>query len=414
MLNQNIYQVFIRNHTQEGTINALITDLDRIVSMGFDVLYLMPFHPISILNRKGTYGSPYAIADYMEISEDLGTKEDMKKLLGKCHELGLSVIMDIVFNHAGADHVWAQTHPDYFILDEHGQPTRKVADWSDIIDYDFTNRDLWQELKSVLLYWAEFEFDGFRCDVASLVPYTFWLESISYLKGKDLDVRWFSESVDLGFREALIKNNEVVMSDLDILRLFDGSYDYDVWHVQKEAMKDKSYLPLYSELLNYRYAQQLKGKTKWHFVENHDQVRARVNGLSDEDYKLWLAIVLLYPGMGFVYAGGESKDQPDASFFEKKMINRDFDSELVDWITFLNQLKKQWVSEGEVWAKTKVTDGLFELIITTKVSDYHIVLNFSDSPRLIDVNGSVLTQQEAIHGKINLDKSCLILKKERE
>lgn len=414
MLNQNIYQVFIRNHTQEGTINALITDLDRIVSMGFDVLYLMPFHPISILNRKGTYGSPYAIADYMEISKDLGTKEDMKKLLAKCHELGLSVIMDIVFNHAGADHVWAQTHPDYFILDEHGQPTRKVADWSDIIDYDFTNRDLWQELKSVLLYWAEFEFDGFRCDVASLVPYTFWLESISYLKGKDLDVRWFSESVDLGFREALIKNNEVVMSDLDILRLFDGSYDYDVWHVQKEAMKDKSYLPLYSELLNYRYAQQLKGKTKWHFVENHDQVRARVNGLSDEDYKLWLAIVLLYPGMGFVYAGGESKEQPDASFFEKKMINRDFDSELVDWITFLNQLKKQWVSEGEVWAKTKVTDGLFELIITTKVSDYHIVLNFSDSPCLIDVNGTVLTQQEAIHGKINLDKSCLILKKERE
>lgn len=419
MLNNNIYQVFIRNHTQEGNIQALIKDLNRISEMGFKVLYLMPFHPISVLNRKGSYGSPYAIADYLEISEDLGNKDDMRELLEKAHSLGLSVIMDIVFNHAGADHIWSRTHPQFFILDEKGIPTRKVADWSDIIDYDFSNRDLWNELKKVLIYWAEFGFDGFRCDVASLVPYAFWLEAISTLKGKDLNVKWFSESVDLGFREALSLAHEEVVSDNDILRLFDGSYDYDLWPIQKQAMVDNSKLGLYSELLNYRYGQMLKNKTKWHFVENHDQVRARENGLSNEDYKKWLALVLLYPGMGFVYAGGESKSQPDASFFEKKMINRDFDQELVDWITLLNRIKEEWVSEKEVWAKTHYSNGVFRLDITTVENIYSLYLNFNkenvsieflDESVVNELNGTPIS---VVYGKIELDQEPILTKTRR-
>jgi len=63
--NQMIYQVFVRNYSQEGTFNALSKDLTRIKDLGTDILYLMPIHPIGELNRKGTMGSPYAIKDYI-------------------------------------------------------------------------------------------------------------------------------------------------------------------------------------------------------------------------------------------------------------------------------------------------------------------------------------------------------------
>lgn len=417
MINQNIYQVFIRNHTPEGTIQALIKDIPRITAMGFKFLYLMPFHPISVLNRKGTYGSPYAIADYLGVSEDLGTKDDLKELLDVCHQQGLKVIMDIVFNHCGADNVWTKTHPDYFILDEQGQPTRKVADWSDIVDFDYTNKNLWNDLKNVLIYWAKFGFDAFRCDVANLVPYGFWLEAKSELKGKGLDVYWFSESVDLGFREALLKNHEVVLSDLDILRLFDGSYSYDVWKEQKEAMHNPDFIPQYSALLNYRYGQQIQGKMKWNFVENHDQVRVRANGMSQETYRKWLSFVLFYPGMGFVYAGGESKDQPEASFFEKAPFNMDFDSKLVSLITRCNEIKAQWQSEGEVWAKTLYENNVFKTIVTTRLHDYTLLLNFNDETVEVEISGEVLlngSPHSVVYDKISLSQEPVIIKSERK
>lgn len=408
MLNQNIYQVFIRNHTQEGTIQALISDLERIKEMGFDVLYIMPFHPISKINRKGTYGSPYAISNYYEVSEDLGTLQDFKDLVDKVHQLEMSLIIDIVFNHAGVDHVYAKKHPEFFLLDEHNQPTRKVADWSDIIDYDFSSRELWRELKNVLMFWADLGVDGFRCDVASLVPYEFWLEAISFIKAKHPTLKWFSESIDLNFKEALAKNDELVTSDLDILRLFDGSYNYDIWPQHRLAMEDKSQLPLLGELLNYRYGQQLKHKTKWNFIENHDQARLRVNGMSDQDYRMWLAFVLLYPGMGFMYHGQESKTQPDASFFEKEAIKMDLDPDLVQLITQCNQLKKQWVSEGEVWAKISVDNQVLSLSITTNSNVYRLYLNFNNDPVLIEnhelFSENVLydTPITVIHDKIQL------------
>ena len=68
--NQMIYSVFVRNHTNEGTFRALIPDLDRIRSLGTDIIWLMPIHPIGKINRKGTLGSPYAIQDYRAVNPE--------------------------------------------------------------------------------------------------------------------------------------------------------------------------------------------------------------------------------------------------------------------------------------------------------------------------------------------------------
>ena len=68
--NEIIYQIFVRNYSQEGTFQAVQQDLNRLKELGVDIIYLMPIHEIGIKNRKGTWGSPYAIKDYYSISKD--------------------------------------------------------------------------------------------------------------------------------------------------------------------------------------------------------------------------------------------------------------------------------------------------------------------------------------------------------
>lgn len=68
-----IYSVFVRNHTKEGTFQALEGDLDRLAALGTDIIWLMPIHPIGEAGRKGTLGSPYAIRDFRGINPEYGT-----------------------------------------------------------------------------------------------------------------------------------------------------------------------------------------------------------------------------------------------------------------------------------------------------------------------------------------------------
>ena len=108
--NPVIYQVFVRNYSKEGTFKALQKDLERIKNLGVDIIYLTPIHKIGVLNRKGTYGSPYAIQDYFSVSEDLGTIQDFKDLVNNIHSHGMKIILDMVFNHTSPDNVLINTH----------------------------------------------------------------------------------------------------------------------------------------------------------------------------------------------------------------------------------------------------------------------------------------------------------------
>ena len=73
--NQVMYSVFVRNYSEEGTFEAVRKDLDRIKSLGVDIIWLMPIHPIGEKARKGTVGSPYAISDYRKVNPEFGTVE---------------------------------------------------------------------------------------------------------------------------------------------------------------------------------------------------------------------------------------------------------------------------------------------------------------------------------------------------
>ncbi|MFR7637447.1 MAG: alpha-amylase family glycosyl hydrolase [Lachnospiraceae bacterium] len=170
---QLIYSVFVRNHTPEGTFRALERDLDRLSALGTDIVWLMPIHPVGEVGRKGTLGSPYAIRDYRGVNPKYGTVEDFRHLVDAIHVRGMKCIIDVVYNHTSPDSVLAQTHPEWFFRDEQGRLSRHVADWWDVVDLDYTHKELWRYQIDTLKMWAEIV-DGFRCDVASSVPLDFW------------------------------------------------------------------------------------------------------------------------------------------------------------------------------------------------------------------------------------------------
>ena len=170
---QVMYSVFVRNYSPEGTFDALRADLPRLRALGVDVIWLLPSHPSGLAQRTGTLGSPYAIRDYRAVNPEYGTLADFIALTGAVHALGMRVIIDVVYNHTSPDSVLAQAHPEWFYRRPDGSFGNRVGDWTDIVDLDYGQSGLWDYQIETLKYWAQYV-DGFRCDVAPLVPLAFW------------------------------------------------------------------------------------------------------------------------------------------------------------------------------------------------------------------------------------------------
>ena len=174
-----IYQINTRQFTPEGTLNAAREQLSRIADLGITIVWLMPVHEIGAVNRKGTLGSPYAVKDYYSVSSEIGTKDDLAAFVQAAHALGLKVILDWVANHTAWDNMLVQEHPEYYERDYKGDFSPSPWwDWDDIIDLDYTVAGTREYMLDALRYWvAEFDIDGYRCDVAGFVPTDFWEEA---------------------------------------------------------------------------------------------------------------------------------------------------------------------------------------------------------------------------------------------
>ena len=108
-----IYEVNVRQYSQEGTLKAVEEHLPRLRELGVDILWFMPIYPIGEQERKGELGSYYSIRDYKAVNPEFGTIEDFRSVVDKAHELGFKVILDWVANHTSRDHGWIAEHPDW-------------------------------------------------------------------------------------------------------------------------------------------------------------------------------------------------------------------------------------------------------------------------------------------------------------
>lgn len=172
-----IYEVNLRQGTKGRTLKSASEELPRLKDLGVDIVWLMPIHPISEVNRKGTLGSYYAVQDYKAVNPEFGSFDDLKDYVARAHALGMKVILDEVCNHTGCDNAWVTEHPEYYAKDKDGKMFGPF-DWTDTYKLDYSNPGLRAAMLDALKFWvAEADIDGYRCDVASHVPEDFWREA---------------------------------------------------------------------------------------------------------------------------------------------------------------------------------------------------------------------------------------------
>ena len=318
--NQVMYQIFPRNFSKEGTFRGIIPQLDRIRDLGVDIIYFTPIHPIGEKARKGSLGSPYAIKDYRAINPEFGTLDDFKELVEEIHNRGMKCIMDVVYNHTSPDSVLAHNHPEWFYHKPDGSFGNRVGDWTDIIDLDYFDKELWDYQIETLKMWAEIV-DGFRCDVAPLVPIEFWKRAREEVEKVCPECFWLSESIDPPFIQVMRDMGVLAQSDSEMYQAFDVLYDYDIYQDFTSYVSGKGTLENFAQAINRQEYIYPDNYVKLRFLENHDQPRARF--LFPDERALRNATAFLYfqKGMTFLYAGQEMGMAHLPSLFDRDTLD---------------------------------------------------------------------------------------------
>ncbi|USD66149.1 alpha-amylase family glycosyl hydrolase [Vibrio sp. SCSIO 43136] len=330
---KNIYEVNLRQYTAKGSISAFIEHLPRLKKMGVDILWLMPIHPVGELNRKGSLGSQYAAKDYTALDPSLGTKEDFKQLVETVHQMGMYLIIDWVANHTAWDNVWVKQHPDWYQRDEQGQlfpytyvDSKKTEYWTDVIGLDYNNKALWDGMLEAMAYWVDtFDIDGFRCDVAGLVPTPFWefaTEKLNQNKHLFMLAEWSTPEL----------HNKA----------FDMTYDWGFYDLMGEIAQGRAKacdIPDYLASLISVYSQDAYRMV---FTTNHDKNswEASDSEYFGESFKAFSVLAMTLYGMPLIYSGQESYLDKRVEFFEKDPIDWK-QYELSDFYTKLLHLKRE-------------------------------------------------------------------------
>lgn len=320
--NQVMYSVYVRNHTEEGTFRAVEADLSRIKELGTDIVWFMPIHPIGEKNKKGSLGCPYAIRDYRKVNPEYGTMEDFKHLVDEIHALGMKCIIDVVYNHTSPDSWLVEHHPEFFYKKADGKMGNRVGEWTDVVDLDYSNMELWDYQIETLKQWSEIV-DGFRCDVASLVPVEFWERARMECATVKESIIWLAESVHLGFVKYIREQGFEAWSDGELYSAFDITYDYDIWDTFTDYWNGKIKVSEYvRELMNQdgRYPQNY---VKLRCLENHDQPRVISKIKEEKSLENFTAFLYFQKGTTLIYAGQEYGNEHTPSLFELDKINRE-------------------------------------------------------------------------------------------
>ena len=303
-----IYQLNQRQATPEGTFRAAQEHLPRIRDLGFDIVWLMPVHPIGERARKGALGSPYAVRDYFAVNPEFGDQDDLTRFVAAAHDLGLRVILDWVANHTAWDNALVDEHPEWYARDWKGdfRPT-PWWDWDDIIALDYDQVPLREYMSRAMGHWVrEADVDGFRCDVAGFVPLDFWEQ-----------VRRDLEEIKPVFMLAEWETRDLHHA------AFDASYAWS-WN---SALHEIAHGRVDLEPLRVYYAWNTRAwprdAMRMTFVSNHDKNAWEGTEVEQFGDALDAAVVLSVVGEGIpmLYSGQESGHGRRLAFFDKDEIS---------------------------------------------------------------------------------------------
>nr|WP_156805666.1 alpha-amylase family glycosyl hydrolase [Streptococcus sp. S784/96/1] len=407
-----IYSLYVRNFSEEGTFKAVIPELDRIKALGTDIVWFLPFYPNGEVARKGTVGSPYAIKDYRSVDNHFGTLEDFEELVSEIHDRGMKVMIDIVYNHTSPDSILAQEHPEWFYHKPDGSFGNRVGDWSDIIDLDYEHRGLWDYQIETLKLWVNRGVDGFRCDVAPLIPLEFWKEARQKVEQVKSDVIWLSESIEPGFIKYMRSQGLTALSDSEIFQVFDMAYDYDVRGLWVDYLEGKIPLSAYIDRLNLQEVIFPANYIKLRNLENHDNRRA-ADLISDKDELLrWTAFNYLQKGAVLIYNGQERQALTIPSLFENDPINWSGE-DISEYLTKMAHIKKMLPIQGDYQL---VADDQNDLVIVTHKTDKQaivVIISFKGKEVKVSLDLADGSYENVFNGeKVNIVNHELLISKE--
>ena len=332
-----IYEANIRQYSESGKFQDFTKDIYKLKNLGVKIIWLMPIHPISKTNRKGTLGSYYSISDYKAVNPEFGNKDDLDELIKEAHKHDMLVILDWVANHTGWDHKWIKNKPDYYTKNENGEITDPINPttgeswgWTDVADLNFDNMEMQNEMIEAMEYWVkEHDIDGYRLDAAHSCPASFWKKSIERLK-KMKNVLMLAESD--GYHTG----------GFELIELFDMSYNWSGHHVLNRIYKKENN----SEDLKLNINRNLNDYSSKHvlmnFTSNHDENTwaGTVFDRYGDGAKTFAALTYFLPGIPLIYNGQEYGLNKRLEFFEKDFIPKK-QSDFYEFYSNLNSLKKE-------------------------------------------------------------------------
>ncbi len=398
-----LYEVNVRQYTEEGTFKAFESHLQRLKDMGINTLWFMPIHPISKTERKGTLGSYYAVDDYMKVNPEFGTMEDFRHLVDKAHEMGFRVILDWVANHTGWDNAWITEHSDWYQRDENGEITYSY-DWSDIAELNYDNYEMRAQMIKCMQFWIEeVGVDGFRCDHAIGVPSSFWNAAVYKLKSINNDIMMLAE---VSAAPALTQY------------AFDCCYN-DQLYGQALSVKGGFGATILEQgiTLSPNY---VEGSFPMNYLDNHDKnsYEGSIVERFGDTYEPLLALSFVAPGFPLIYTGNEQGYDHEIEFFEKDTVVWDSNPKYAPMIAALSQLKKdnkalastnsnlEYLnsSNSHILALSrKASDEALIFVCNTfyeNVGDVTVDLGFENATCVMHYDGTTLnTEQKAVTSK---------------
>lgn len=304
--NQTIYELNTRQFTKQGTFNAIVPHLKQLKQLGVTTIWFMPITPIGIKNRKGKLGSYYSVKNYLKVNPNYGTMADFKNLVRDIHHLGMHVIIDWVADHTSWDNNLTKTHPDWYKHDKNGHFVPPVKDWTDVIALNYKKQGLRNYMINAMKFWiTKTNIDGFRCDAASMVPLSFWIEA-----RKKLD------QVKPVFMLAEAESPKMH-------KAFDMTYSWNLYHTFNDIAKGKKTALSIDSVLTKERETYPPDAYRMRFITNHDENSwsGTVFERLGKGVKAFAVLTFTVKGTPLIYDGQEAGMNKRLKFFQKDPIN---------------------------------------------------------------------------------------------
>jgi glycosidase len=312
--NAVVYEINVRQFSDSSKLGEVVSRLEILKDLGVDILWLMPMQPIGELNRKGKLGSYYSVKDYKKINSEFGADQDLQLFVRHAHDLGFKVIVDWVANHTAWDHEWVKKHPDWYQRDAAGK-IQSPYDWTDVAKLNYDSKPMRAAMTDAMKHWVtKYDIDGFRCDVAFLVPVDFWNENRKALEK-------IKPMYMLAEMEA---NNDINKTPAEYYKTaFNASYAWTFMGASADLSSGKKSVAEFKSIMQKNYAELPASMHKMFFLTNHDENswNATIQERYGENWKAIAAMVYTLPqSLPLMYTGEEVGLNRRLKFFERDPI----------------------------------------------------------------------------------------------